>query len=192
MNEALKLARSIQKIRKDVIICPQIAYLEEIAKNTKLKIYAQHVDGFLKGRHTGYILPEAIKAAGAKGSLLNHSEHPISIKKIRDTLKICDKLNLKVICCASSLNKVEKIKKMKPYAIAYEDPKLISTGKSITKYNPKSIEKFVKLLKGTRIIPICGAGISNRHDIKAAEKLGCKGVLIASAIAKKNKVGILK
>jgi len=34
------------------------------------------------------------------------------------------------------------------------------------------------------IVPLCGAGISNKEDVEAAKKLGVKGVLVASAIVK--------
>ena len=34
------------------------------------------------------------------------------------------------------------------------------------------------------IIPLCGAGISTREDVKEALKLGTKGVLVASGIVK--------
>ena len=78
-------------------------------------------------------------------------------------------------------------KKLKPYAIAFEDPKLVGSGKSITSYNAKNVLKFSKLLKSTKIIPLCGAGISSLDDIKESKKLGCKGVLISSSIAKVNK-----
>ena len=39
----------------------QASDIYEITKKTKLKVYAQHVDYFLPGRNTGYILPEAVK-----------------------------------------------------------------------------------------------------------------------------------
>ena len=39
------------------------------------------------------------------------------------------------------------------------------------------------VLLDTGIIPLCGAGVHSAKDVVAARKLGCKGVLIASAIA---------
>ena len=88
-----------------------------------------------------------------------------------------------IIGLSISIEQLKKIIKFKPTAIAFEDSKLISTGKSITQYNPESIRKFIKTIKHTSIIPICGAGISTPVDVKEAYKLGCKGVLIASALA---------
>jgi len=187
-REAVKLAKIIEKIRKDAFVCVESTDIHEIVKKTKLKVYAQHVDYEKPGRHTGKTLPEAIKAEGAEGSLLNHSENKISITEIKRTIERCNKIGIKVLCCASTINKVKQIKKFNPYGIAFEDPKLISTGRSISKYNPKAIKKFVEIMGDSKILRICGAGISTHSDIIKVEEMGCHGVLIASAVTKSNSV----
>ena len=115
--------------------------------------------------------------------MLNHSEHPVSLQQIKTTLAKAQRLGLKMIVCAAHLIEVKEIMKLHPYAIALEDPELIGTGRSITKNQSQDVEAFASILSKTNIIPICGAGISNFEDVKAAYNLGCKGVLIASAIA---------
>jgi len=192
-KNVLELAKKIEKHLPKAIAAVPPMYLGLVSFHTKLTAFAQHVDSKEGKRATGFILPKSAKKAGAKGSLLNHSEHKISIKEIKKTIKDCRKLNLKVIACASNLREIKEIKKLKPFAIAFEDPKLIATHKSITKYNPDSIKKFVSLLKNTKIIPLCGAGINSAEDYHEALKLGCKGVLVSSAIANsKNPERILK
>ena len=188
-SEVLKLAR---KIPKGTIVSVPAVNISEISKKTKLKVYAQHIDYQEKGRNTGFLIPEVVKKAGASGSLLNHSEHPISITDIHKTIIRAKTLGLKVILCTRSLRGMKgilTIKRLKPYAIAFEDPKLIATGKSITKYESNSVSKFAKTLKGTGIIPLCGAGISSQNDHKEALRLGCKGVLVASAVANSKNPG---
>src|SRR3989344_4681471 len=110
--------------------------------------------------------------------------------------KLIEKYLPKSIVCTPSLRNMKSIlnnRKVRPFATAFEDPKLISTGKSITKYNPKALLQFVRIMKKTKIIPICGAGISTAEDVKQAYAFGCKGVLIASAIANaKNPIPLLK
>ncbi len=187
-REVLRLSRKIEKYLPKAIVAIPSVNLEEISEKTGLRVFSQHVEKNSE-KETGFLTVEAAKKSGAKGSLLNHSEHKVGIKKIREISK--EKINL--IVCASNLKEAREIKKLKPYAIAFEDPKLISTGKSITKYNPQSVRKFVKILKGTKILPLCGAGINSKGDVVEAKKLGCKGVLIASAIANsKNPDKILK
>ena len=70
-----------------------------------------------------------------------------------------------------------------PTTIAFESPELVASGKSITQFKEKEIKNFVKLFHGKRIKPLCGAGIQTVEDIQKALELGCKGVLISSAIA---------
>lgn len=182
-KDALDLARTIYLYCNNAIIAVPSSDVSEIVKNVELQIYGQHVDHQEPGKSTGYILPESLHETGAKGTLLNHSEHPLTLQVIKKTVKRCNERNLNVILCAKNLTQVKSFKSLNPHAIAYEDPKLIASGKSITQTKPATISKFVKLLEGTDIIPLCGAGISSAQDIDAAFKLGCKGVLIASAIA---------
>lgn len=183
-KEVLKLAKKIQsRVPKEIVAVPA-TFVGYISFRTKLKVYAQHVDYQNSEKSTGFILPETIKSAGATGSLLNHSEHKIPMKDISTTIIRCNKLGLKIIVCASNLMEARELKKFKPYAIAYEDPKLVATGKSITKYKTHDLEKFVSLLKRTGIIPLCGAGISSKEDYKEALVIGCKGVLVSSIVMK--------
>lgn len=191
-RDVIKLAKQIGKVNKKVIICVQAVYIKDVSKNTKLKVYAQHVAGLEKGKGTGQVIPEAVKAQGAYGSLLNHSEHPLYMEEIIKSIKLCKKNKLKVICCVSRLRDVKHILDLNPDVIAFEDPNLVGTGKSITDHNPRAIKKFIKIVSTTNIPAICGAGISNKRDIKAAYDLGCQGVLIASAITKKGKLDILR
>jgi len=193
-NELLTLAHKIQKYTPKAIICVPATEIAAISKHTKLKVYAQHV-GFSEQskRGTGYVTPEAVKHSGAKGTLLNHSEHKLSFSNLKRTVNDCKKIGLHTIVCVPNLSEARKIKALKPYAIAYEDPKLVASGKSIANYKAEEILKFVKLLENSEIIPLCGAGISDENDVKAALMLGCEGVLIASAIANsKNPEALLK
>lgn len=179
----LDLVRKIDIYCNKAILAVPLLEMKEIVKETTLPVFAQHVDYFEPGKSTGYILPEAIKQAGAKGSIINHSEHKLKFSEIKKTVERCRELELKTIICASTLKQTEQIKKLNPYAIAFEDPKLIGTGKSITMQKANVVQKFAKLLEGTSIIPLCGAGITSGDDVAQALILGCKGVLVSSIVA---------
>lgn len=191
-KELNSLSKKIEKINSQIILAVPAIYLKEISKKSKLKIFAQHTDPYLGETSTGAVSAKAIKLSGAKGTLINHSEYPLLFSEIENIISQCKKNNLISVVCSSNLKEIKHLKKISPTAIAFESPELISTEKSITSHNPKKIIKFVKILKDTNIIPLCGAGISNKNDIKEAYRLGCKGVLIASAVAKKGKVEMLK
>jgi len=174
-KNALKLAKLIQKYNKQALVGVQFQDIKLVSSNTNLKVYSQQL--------TKEFNAKKVKFLGAHGTFLNHSAYKLGLNDIKKLNNKSKQAGLKVIVFAANLNEVKQIKKLKPNYIAYEDPKLIGTGKSITKYKGKNVEKFVRLLKGTKIIPVCGAGISSIDDVKQAKKLGCKGVAIASAIA---------
>ena len=188
-RDVLKLAKKIEKANTKIIVAVPPSYLGFVKFRTKLNVFAQHVDYHKKGKSTGFTIPEVVKNIGIKGSLLNHSEHKIPPKYLEKTIKRCDKLGLKIVVCASNFKEIKLLKKLKPWAIAFEDTKLIATKKSITKYDSKKIKEFVKILAETKIIPLCGAGIHSKEDYWEALALGCKGVLISSAVMKSRNPG---
>jgi triosephosphate isomerase len=187
-KRALKLAKLHDKIAKKykakIMIAIETLDIYQIANSVKIPVLAQHIDPNKAGPFTASILPESVKEAGASGSLLNHSEHKIKFRVLKKAIERCKRLKLKTIVCASNLEEVRIISHYKPDYIAFEDPKLISSGKSISKKEPKKLKKFVKFLKSKKIIPLCGAGISDKEDVVKSLEFGCKGVLVASAIMK--------
>lgn len=182
-EDLLKLARLIEKYDVHTVMAVPASDISTITSKTGLAVYAQHVDRTRDEKSTGWLSATSMKAAGATGALLNHSEHPIPLDALKETIAQCKKAGIITIVCVESLTQAKKIATYKPTAMAFEDSALISKGKSITTTKANTITKFVASLKGKPIVPICGAGISSVEDVKAAYKLGCKGVLIASAIA---------
>lgn len=182
-NSALDLVQKIGLYCGRAIVAVSAVDLKEVVKNTNLQVFAQHVDYRELGRGTGYVIPESLVGAGAVGSLLNHSEHKMTMSDIKKVIKRCNEVGLKLIICVSTLKQAQQIKKLNPYAIAFEDKKLIATGKSITNHKSHDVKKFAELLKDTDIIPLCGAGITTGEDIANALLLGCKGVLVSSVVA---------
>lgn len=189
-TQAVKLAKDIQKYNKEIIIGVPASDIYEITKATKLRVFAEHVDFFKPGRHTGYIIPEAVKKDKAKGTFLNHSEHRLPFRIIKKTVKRCKKINLKTAIFAASLKEAKKIKKLKPDYLIIEPPELVAGKVSVSKAKPDLISKISKKLKYPFLI---GAGIKNKKDVEIALKLGAKGIAVSSAITKsKNPKSALK
>jgi len=178
---AVKLAKAIEKVGKNIIVGVQASDIEEIARKTKLKIYSQHVDYFKPGRHTGYIIPEAVKKDGAEGSFLNHSEHKLKFPILARTIKRCKQVNLKTMVFASELKQAKKIEKLKPNYLIFEPPELVAGKISVSKARPDLIKKISKNIK---IKFLVGAGIHSKEDVKTALKLGASGFAVSSAVAK--------
>ena len=180
-DQVLKLAKQIEKVDKNIIVGVQPPDIEEITRKTKLKVFSQHVDWQKPGRQTGFILPEAIKKDKAKGTFLNHSEHPLKFSILKKTMKRCKALNLKTVVFASTLKQAKKIKKLKPDYLVIEPPELVAGKISVSKAKPDLIKKISKKLKYDFIV---GAGIKTNEDLKIAMKLGAKGIALSSAITK--------
>lgn len=98
----LKLAKVIDRVAHkydvDVIVTPQYTDISLIAANTEyIHVFAQHMDPLPVGRGLGSVLPEAVKAAGAEGVMLNHAEKPISLETIAQTIQRADEVGLPLL-----------------------------------------------------------------------------------------------
>jgi len=185
-EKVLKLAKIIERFDKNIIFGVQASDIYEVAKQTKLKVYSQHVDYFEPGRFTGYVLPEAVKKDKATGTFLNHSEHKLSYDVLKKTIARCKKVGLKTLVFANSLREAEKIQKLKPDYLAIEPPELVGGKKSISKTKPELIRKIKNKIKRKFLV---GAGISTREDVKIAMQLGAVGIAISSVITKAKNPG---
>lgn len=176
---AVKLAKEIEKINKDIIIGVQAADIYEIKKITNLKVYAQHVDPYEPGRYTGYIIPESVKKDGAIGTFLNHSEHRLSFEVLKKTIERCKKIGLKTMIFAADLDEAKKIEKLKPDYLVVEPPELVAGKISVSMAKPDLIKNIAKKLKCKFLV---GAGIHSFEDIRISMELGASGIAVSSAI----------
>ena len=87
-DQVLDLAKvadaASRKYDIDVLFIAPYTEIRRVTENTeKLIILAPYMDTLRPGRGMADILPEAIKAAGAKGVVVNHSERPMSLSAIK-------------------------------------------------------------------------------------------------------------
>lgn len=198
-NNAIELAKLMEEIGKkhevEMAIAVQIADIYRVAKNVNINVFSQHMDAINYGSYTGWILPYAIKEAGAHGSLLNHSEHMIKIDEITKAIEMAKKIGLKTIVCASNTAITKAIACLSPHYIAIEPPELIGGDVSVTKAKPHVVKKAVEEVKSIDegIKVLCGAGIKSGKDVEKAIKLGADGILVASGVVRaKNKEKVLE
>ena len=178
-KESLNLVKKIEKFNKDIIVGVQPTEIFQISKSTKLEVFSQHTDFFVPERFTGYVIPEAVKSAGAKGVFLNHSEHRLSFDVIKKTTTRCKKIGLKVAVFVDSLNLAKKVDKLKPDYLVYEPAELVGGKISVSETKPSVIHKISKVVKNPFLV---GAGIKTKKDIDKSIELGAKGVAFSSAI----------
>ncbi len=186
-NNSVKLARACEKVAKasgvNIVAAAQAADIYRVASSARIPVFAQHVDNVSYGKNTGFVLPEAVKAAGASGTLLNHAEHKIEYTALADTITRCKRLGLTTVVCAEGREEAALVAKLNPDFIAVELPELIGTLVSVSKANPEEVTSAIAEIKRVRDIPVlCGAGVANGDDVAKALKLGTKGVLLATAV----------
>jgi triosephosphate isomerase len=189
-SEVLSLAKFADEIsakyKVQIIFTPQYVDIPLLVRETKnLLIFAQHMDALPIGRGVGSVLPEAIRAAGAVGVLLNHAEKPLSFETIQLTIQRADEVGLASMVCAGCLEDVKTIAKMRPNILLAESPELIGTG-TRTADDQKNIRKINELVSGINpeILVLHGAGISSAQDVYEIISMGAQATGSTSGIIK--------
>lgn len=189
-KRAVELAEKAEKVNNEtgvtVGVAPQFADIRIIAETISISVLAQHVDPIKPGGHTGHVLVESIKEAGAIGTLINHSERRLKLSEIDEVVRTVHENDLISVVCANNPATSAAVAALEPDIVAIEPPELIGTGIPVSKAKPEVVTDTVKLVKkvNPRVTILCGAGISHGEDVAAALKLGTQGVLVASGIVK--------
>lgn len=188
-KRALRLAETAGKVSDQTDVCialaPQYTDIRQLAQGA-LPILAQHVDPIQSGSFTGSVLPEAVKAAGAVGTLINHSERRIKLADIDAVVQRTRQLGLTSVVCTNNSQVSASAAALSPDYIAIEPPELIGTGIPVSKAQPEIVTEAVALTQkvNSNVTVLCGAGITRGDDVTAALRLGTRGVLVASGVVK--------
>jgi triosephosphate isomerase (TIM) len=186
LNLALQADRLSQTYRVQVIYTPQTVDIAAIARETRnVWVFAQHMDSLEIGRGVGSVLPEAVKAAGAVGVLLNHAEKPLTPEEIRRTIRRADEVGLLSMVCAGSPEEVEQVARMEPNIVLAESPQLIGTGRRSADDREAiaSINQIVWEIN-PEILVLHGAGISCGQDVYEIIAAGAQATGSTSGILK--------
>lgn len=189
-RNGIELARALDRASKEsgrpLAIAPPAPILMKVVEVVEVPVLAQHVDPVPASSTTGFLPPEAVKEAGCIGSIVNHSEHKIQHKKVREVIKRLHELGMFAMVCADTPEEASKLARFAPDSIAIEPPDLIGTGISVSKARPEVVVDGVKAVHSVNEIikVLCGAGVSSGEDVAKALQLGAEGVLVASAIVK--------
>ncbi|NHJ47863.1 MAG: triose-phosphate isomerase [Asgard group archaeon] len=189
-KKGLELAKICEKVSKETNICVAIAVqatdIRMISSQVDIPVFAQHFDSIVPGSNTGHILVDALKEAGAIGTLINHSERKIKLIDIEKNIQMAKQHQIFSCVCASTPSIAGAIAALGPDCCATEPPELIGSGISVSTAQPEIITETVDIIKkiNPKVIPLCGAGITNSEDVKKALELGTKGILVASGIVK--------
>lgn len=188
-EKIIKLAKLSERISKKYKIPIAIApphHLIPLITKFRIAILTQHLDDKKVGSTTGFMVPEIVKKSKIDGSIINHSEHRITEKEIKNLVKRLKKLKLKTVLCVKNVSEAKRYAKLNPTYIAIEPPELIGTGRAISTERPQLITNAVDAVRSAKNSTklLCGAGIVSGHDVTRAKELGSKGILVASGIVK--------
>ena len=205
-DEMLKLARVIDRVAMkydvDIIVTPQYTDIRLLAENTeRILVFAQHMDYLHVGRGLGSVLPEAVKAAGAAGVMLNHAEKKLTLDVVEKTIRRADEVGLATIVCADTIEELTTLPGVgrktanlivgdvygKPAVVA--DTHLIRLcnrlGFVATK-NPESVEKEMKkLLPPEESNDFCHRCVLHGRAVCTARKAMCEECCMAEFCPKK-------
>jgi triosephosphate isomerase (TIM) len=172
------------KYAVQIIITPQCVDIALLAQEMeRVLVFAQHMDSLDVGRGIGSVLPEAVKASGAGGVLLNHFEKRLSIDELQRTMKRADEVGLATMVCADNLEDAADIARMAPNIIIAESPELIGVGKRGDD-DRQAIAKINQIVWdiNPEIRVLHGAGISCGEDVYKIIAAGAQGTGSTSGI----------
>jgi triosephosphate isomerase len=195
-KRGLEIAKECERIsRKEKVnigVAVPSTELAHISQALKIPVLSEHFDPDSLGHHTGHIPIKGVTANGAVGSLINHSEHPMTLKEIKKAVEEAKRYKIKSVVCIPNTRWLNRIIRLKPDMIALEFPDLIGGKVSVSKEAPKIIRKAAKKTKEHSIAFLCGGGVHSMSDVEKAIEEGCDGALLASSVLKaKNPASIL-
>ena len=152
-----------------------------------LEVWTQHLDPINFGSNTGWLHPETAVLRGAKGTLINHAEHKVSIEYIAMLLDSVPE-DFTVCACAADIDEARALSALEPNYVAVEPPELIGGEISVTTADPEIVSGTAAAIReiSDSVGILCGAGVKNGDDVSTAINLGTSGVLLASGVTKVN------
>lgn len=187
-DDVLKYALAADKAAKkydiDVLfIAPAIEIRRVVENTTRLIVLAPYMDTLQPGRGMADILPEGLKAAGAQGVVVNHSEKPMSLPAIKATIDRAKGLDLLVFACADSIEEAKAIAQFHPDIINPEPTELIG-GTDGAVSDMKYVKESIKVIKEVYddIMVEQAAGITNGQQVYDFIMAGSEAAGAASGI----------
>jgi len=189
-EKSLQLAEAASRVasetRTEIIVAPPTSMLGAVASRVNIPVFSQSVGGGTGEMTTGADVPEAARAAGALGTLLNHSEARKPSAELRALVPRARSVGLRVCLCANGTRDAVALSALRTEYLAVEPPELIGSGIAVSRAKPQVVKLTVEAARraGYRGKVLCGAGIVEGADVMKAVELGADGVLVSSSVVK--------
>ncbi len=178
--------KAAEKYDIDVLfICPATE-IRRVCENTKhLIVLAPYMDTLRPGRGMADILPEGLKAAGAKGVVVNHCEKPMSVPQIKATIDRARELDFLVFACADTVDEAKALAQLHPDILNPEPSELIGgAGGGVSSMDyVREVTNAIKAID-PNIMVEQAAGITNGQQVYDFIMAGSEAAGAASGIMK--------
>lgn len=187
-KKGLELIKDLEKAssgyKGQVAVAAATVDIKFFSERGSLPVFAQHIDPVGYGAFTGHVLPEAIKEAGAVGTLINHSERRLTIADIGAAVSRCREVGLISCVCTNNVDTSAAVAALGPDFLAVEPPELIGGNVSVSSAKPEIVSMSVSRVRkvNDKVKVLCGAGVKNGNDVRKSIDLGTSGVLLASGV----------
>jgi triosephosphate isomerase len=190
-DEAVRLAVEADRLAAElgvtIVFDPQAVDIPAVvAATSRILVFAQHMDPVPAGRGVGGVLAEALRAAGAAGTLLNHSEKPVARRDLRRSIERAREAGLATLVFADSPAEAAAFARLGPDIVLAEPPALIASGVSVGNVMAGFVADAIAAVRRVdpRILVMSGAGISGPEDVERMMGLGLDGTGSSSGILK--------
>ena len=168
----------------DIVFIAPDSEMRTIRQQCKnLILISPYMDCIYPGRGMGMVLPEAVKASGADGVLMNHSEKPMTLNAIKKTIERANELDLISFACADSIAEAQAVSIFHPDIINAEPAEFIGSGRAV---NVSFVTECVRSVKSIdeNILVEPAAGVSCGQDVYNFIYAGADAAGAASGILK--------
>ncbi len=175
--------KAAEKYDIDVLFITPAVEIRRVVENTKhLIVLAPYMDTLRPGRGMADILPEALKAAGAKGVVINHCEKPMSLPQMKKTIDRARELDFLVFACADTLEEAKAIAQLHPDIINPEPSQIIGGGNGVSPMD--YVRDSIRVIKEIYpdILVEQAAGITNGQQVYDFIMAGSEAAGAASGI----------
>ena len=183
LEYAIAADKAVEKYDIDVLFITPAVEIRRVVENTKhLIVLAPYMDTLRPGRGMADILPEALKAAGAKGVVINHCEKPMSLPQMKKTIDRARELDFLVFACADTLEEAKAIAQLHPDIINPEPSAIIGGGNGVSPMD--YVKDSIRVIKEIYpdILVEQAAGITNGEQVYDFIMAGSEAAGAASGI----------
>ena len=188
-DDVLKLARAADAAAKefdvDVMFIAPYTDIRRVAEQTeRLIVLAPYMDLIPPGRGMADVLPEALRAAGAKGVVINHCERPMTLSAIRKTIDRAREIGILSFVCTDTISETQAVAHFHPDVMNPEPSELIGRSSEGRDLGFIRISNEAVAAIDPEIVVEQAAGISSPQQVYDCLAAGAQAVGAASGICR--------